>query len=426
MTEVATLTSTDPVQAVDRARPAASFAHLEGLRGMAAMIVVLCQCSLAFQPTPLSGDPVQAHFAASVWLSRTPLTFFWSPELSVAIFFVLSGFVLSASVNRKPAPWPELAVRRWIRLSGLILGSSLIIWVIVHCGLLHNQPVAAANGSDWLAGNFAWLAFQSNDLLALLWQSLVDIYARSIHWWNFALWTMPVEFWGSLALFACQAGLRRAMAPPAAGLGVACLLWALTWRSAYGGFAAGAALYQVSMLSCRWDKSSVVTWPAGTTLLALGIILGGMPWNLAGTPYWTSFAWLSARIDNPITVVHRLGAVCVVAASLTLPPLRFILTTAPFRFLGRTSFMLYLLHIVLICSLFAWIVSHLTAPFGYNAATAVGFMAFLVVLLAAAAITEKLIDQPSIRLARLGGILAQRMIDHLTGAVRLRLAFARR
>ncbi len=392
---------------------------------MAAMIVVLCHSTLAFHPALLTGQPSAARFAGSIWISRTPLTFFYNPELGVAIFFVLSGFVLAASVHAKPAPFSELALRRWIRLSGTILGTSLIIWVIVEAGLLYNQPVAAANGSDWLAGNFAWLAYQSNDLWQVFRQSLFDIYVHAIHWWNFALWTMPVEFWGSMGLFACYTVLRRTVASAPIRLMTACVVLALSWRSAYGGFAAGALLYETSLLLRPRNHHPALAWVAGGVLLVPAILLGGMPWNLAGTPYWTGFAWLSGHMDSPILAVHRFGAICVVAATLLFPPLQFAFTTRPFRFLGRISFTLYLLHIVLICSLFSWVVLHLTPRVGYNAATATGFVLFLVTLLGAATVAEALIDQPTLRLAKAGGTLAPRAIAMVTNVLRSRLALAR-
>jgi peptidoglycan/LPS O-acetylase OafA/YrhL len=386
------------------------------------MMVVFCHCTLAFQPALLSGKPEQAHFASSIWIARTPLIFFWNPELGVAIFFVLSGFVLAASVTAKSVPLAELALRRWIRLSGPILGTSLLIWGFVQAGLLYNQPMAAQNGSDWLAGNFAWTAFEPNDLGVLVWQSLIDIFARGRHWWNFALWTMPIEFWGSIGLFALYAVLRWAARPPALRLAVALIVLALTWRTPYGGFAAGAGLFEAGCLLRGVAKFRALCWTAGAGLLLAGFVLGGTPWNLFDTLYWPSFVWLSARIDNPILAVHRLGAVYVVAAVLVLPPLRHVLTLRPFRFLGRVSFIVYLMHITLICWLFSWLMLRLTPLIGYNRASALGLLIFLIVLMAVAVVATRLFDQTSIRLSRQVGAVVPRAINALAAKTWSRLA----
>jgi peptidoglycan/LPS O-acetylase OafA/YrhL len=389
------------------------------------MMVVLSHCALAFQPGLLSGKPAQAYFSAGIWISSTPLTFFWNPELGVAIFFVLSGFVLANSVKASHAPLSELALRRYIRLSGPILGTSLLIWGVVASGLLFNKAMASLNGSEWLAMNFAWTAYEKNDLGLLVWQSLIDIYARSRHWWNFALWTMPIEFWGSLGLFCCYAGLRRFAAPPAARLIAAVAIFLVIWRSAYSGFAAGAALFEVTCLLGGKAANRARGWICGAGLLAAGFVLGGTPWNLLGTPYWPGFVWLSERINEPVLMVHRFGAICIVAAALVFPPLRALLAKAPFQFLGRVSFMIYLLHIVLICSLFSWLMLRLSPTLGYNGATVVGLVIFLVVLLGAAAVATTLIDRPSIRLARRVGAAGPRAVRSLTMTVWSRLAAAR-
>jgi len=395
---------------------AGRLAHLDGLRGMAAMIVVLSHCAQSFQPALLSGKP--GGLPAFVWISRTPLTLLFDPELGVAIFFVLSGFVLAASVTATPASFAELAVRRWIRLAGPILATSLVIWAAVQAGLLGNRALAAQNGSDWLAMNFAWLSIEDNNLALLVWQSLVDIFARGRHWWNFALWTMPIELWGSLGLFACYALLRR-KAPPVGRLLVAIALMALLWRSAYGGFAAGAALFESSGLLPSSSRWRAVAAPAGAALLGIGLVLGGTPYNIFDTPYWPPYLRLAPLIDNPVLAAHRLGALCIVAATLLLPGLRHFLTLRPLRWLGRVSFMVYLLHVILICTLYSRLVLWLSPQLGYHASTGLALPVFLAALLAAARVATSLFDAPSIRLAARGGAQVARFGRGLADGLQL-------
>ena len=71
--------------------------YLEGIRGVAALMVFFHHFLLAFFPSfNFAGDPATSHlgtFELNYW--RTPLSVFTNGEFMVSLFFVLSGFVLS-------------------------------------------------------------------------------------------------------------------------------------------------------------------------------------------------------------------------------------------------------------------------------------------------------------------------------------------
>jgi len=376
------------------------YAYLDGLRGVAALAVVLCHFVLAFQPALLSGKAGQGAAAAGTGLSRTPLVLLWSPDCAVHVFFVLSGFVLSSAMAGLPEGRPlarfgALLLRRWVRLAGPILGSSLLAWAVIEAGWLHNGPAAALNGSDWLAPHFGWLAWQANSLPVLVEQSLYGIFATATHWWNGALWTMPVEFWGSAGVFAFYTALR----PAPAWMRVAVLAAGLVGLARFnaGGFAVGLLLWDVRALLAqpgRW------AWWGGAGAFTGGVILGGMPYDLLGTSYWPAFVWVSGWLAEPVLVAHRIGAALLVVAVLAWPPLQWALTRPALLALGRVSFMVYLCHIIVLCSLASGLVLWLTPGWGYDAATAVALAATLVTVLGVAAVMTRWVDVPATALSR--------------------------
>ncbi|MGI4946805.1 MAG: acyltransferase family protein, partial [Janthinobacterium lividum] len=378
------------------------YQHLDGLRGVAALAVAFCHFAYAFQPALLSGNPAQGA-AAATGLSKTPLILLWSPDCAVMVFFVLSGFVLQASVAGAPGDSPALrllssVLRRWVRLAGPILGSSLLIWLVVAAGGLRNAPAAASNGSSWLAMHFGWLAWQSNSLPALVEQSLFGIFATATHWWNAALWTMPVEFWGSVGIFVFHAALGRAPGWMRASVLVAVTAGLLSGLAGTGaangaGFGFGALLWE----GRRWVAApGRLAWWAGAATFTAGVVLGGMPYDLLGTPYWPGFVLASAWLTEPVLAAHRLGAGLLVLAALAWPPLGWALRRRPVLALGRVSFMVYLLHIILICSLASWLVLRLTPAWGYDAATATALVATLAVLFPLATAMTWAADRPAI------------------------------
>jgi peptidoglycan/LPS O-acetylase OafA/YrhL len=89
------------------------YAYLDALRGIAALIVVFHHCLLTFSSmeTPDAGN------MAIALLVYTPLRLFWAGQAAVIVFFVLSGFVLTVMLTRKPPlTYMGFAIKRVARI----------------------------------------------------------------------------------------------------------------------------------------------------------------------------------------------------------------------------------------------------------------------------------------------------------------------
>src|SRR6185312_17539398 len=75
--------------------------YLEGLRGLAALSVILHHFLVAFYPLSYYGDNTPSHLGNIEMLYfQSPFSFLTNGNFMVAIFFVLSGYVLSDSYFR--------------------------------------------------------------------------------------------------------------------------------------------------------------------------------------------------------------------------------------------------------------------------------------------------------------------------------------
>src|SRR5205814_1190229 len=97
---------------------------LDGLRGLAALVVVVHHCLLT-SPT-LARAYLPGHRAlgpGAAALTYSPLHLFWAGSEAVIVFFVLSGFVLTLAVSGDRADWLRYYPRRMLRLYVPVVGS---------------------------------------------------------------------------------------------------------------------------------------------------------------------------------------------------------------------------------------------------------------------------------------------------------------
>jgi peptidoglycan/LPS O-acetylase OafA/YrhL len=164
--------------------------ELEALRGVAAVIVLFHHFLLVVAPR-LHGrnfpdDPIA--------LVRTPLFALVNGSAAVAIFFVLSGFVLTLRAMEK-RDWGQLltgVAKRWPRLVPLVAIVNILSAIFLMLGLYHDhswfgagifKPGTSVIGSALIEGVFSTFFTGSTDF-------------------NAALWTMHYELFGSFAAYA--------------------------------------------------------------------------------------------------------------------------------------------------------------------------------------------------------------------------------
>lgn len=127
--------------------------YLEGIRGIAAMVVVASHFVYAFYPqlkgTVNSGAEITSFVAL---IGMTPIGIFHEGRFAVRLFFVLSGVVLSLSFFRTGDREKAVsgAVRRYFRLTIPILAAVLVAYLLHRSGLFFNGRVAASTSNEWL------------------------------------------------------------------------------------------------------------------------------------------------------------------------------------------------------------------------------------------------------------------------------------
>jgi peptidoglycan/LPS O-acetylase OafA/YrhL len=351
--------------------------QLDGLRGVAALVVVAHHYFLAFAPAMQPIRATRPH-----WLFDTPLALAYNGGFAVAIFFVVSGFVVAnAGAARKSPLWLTL-VARYLRLAVPAVISVLFAWAMLNAFKGAGRALVGVQPHNWL-----YLTYLDGTpgVLDAMWNGLVGAFWTGSSRYNNPLWTMRIELVGSVIVYAVYAFVparwRALIAAAAGGLAI------LIHQQDYLPFALGALLREA------WANKML---PARAALPALlvGVVLGA-PLQRAelrfGVEHWAFFDELGKSLGLPAI----LAAALMVTAVLSGPRIGAALRTRMPSFLGRISFLLFLVHIPLIFSIGATL---FVRAWPVDAVEmGLGFVGLAVLAVAIAFAATKFIDEPFVR-----------------------------
>jgi peptidoglycan/LPS O-acetylase OafA/YrhL len=366
-------------------------AYLEGLRGIAAVQVVLLHFVTGFMPWT----------AEHAWPA---LRVVFDGHTAVYVFFLISGAVLTPSFAR-PGRFLGKMARRLIRLGIPVAAAAAVATVLLALLPDAHHRASALTGSAWLAMDESGAATLAHLAREIGLDSLLLGYREATLFAPLAprlppmelsldapFWSLHLELYGSLL--------------------VLCLVTLRTWSRVVHHVAIVAAavafathpmfLFVLGHLlqpsrHARASKMSSGYW--GVALLLFGFAL-------CTTKDWRAVEWLRhalcrselACAPSLFQFQSQLGAIALYLGVLLCPLLWPFLGSVVCRHLGRLSFSIYLLHFPILFTVICLIFTVLPS-------VGIAFVLFLALTMLAAIGFERVIDRPAIALSRsLGGV----------------------
>lgn len=366
------------------------YKSLDGLRGLASVIVLFWHFAIGFTPFIVGGAALH-HTRLDRAVSNTPLFLPFAGEFSVMIFFVLSGFVLSLSFfkHRKVSVVVSSVARRYFRLMIPACASVILTFAVMRfVGQSAHTAAATITGSQWMGAYWNTPAH----LLTAVQQGFYGIFATigfSSDSYNTSLWTMHYELVGSALVFAFLVffgGLHRRWIFYAASA----LLAAHTY---FLPFIVGMAMCDL-WINNRGFYERISTRLAAT-MLVVGLVLGSIHPTIYHTLYLESGIPLFTG-SQFLVVEQTIAAAFIIVAIFRLTWLAKFFELRLLQYFGRLSFSLYLVHFAIIYSLSAYIFSYLYPHFGYMTSFFVMIIVSVPVIFGVADLYARFIDMPSI------------------------------
>jgi peptidoglycan/LPS O-acetylase OafA/YrhL len=403
-------------------REAPRVGWLDGLRGIAAMQVVLLHYASAFLPAIGFMESRLVHYSWERAFIRTPLGFLFDGSSAVYLFFIMSGVALTYAFSARPLDVLPAITRRLIRL-GLPMAAAILLAATLFSLLPDAQQFAAEQtNSEWLshvtpldisatviAHQIAFEGMLTGFKTASLlpgWVTEGLGLVPSEQSLNPPLWTLHVEFYGSM-LVLLLVGVRasggravHAMTCIILGLGN---LFTLSPLSLF--IVGHVVALWLQRIEGRWWQTAV-----GSASLMSGILLCTA--DRLG-PVSMLFGLLSRiRTGQPDDweVLQKMIGACLVFGGLALlPVLQRHLQRPSMRWFGKISFSLYLTHFPFLLTCVAALFTVLNGTLPYAASLAIASISGIAASLAVAALFEHWIDRPAIYLSRMAAKSWQRV-----------------
>lgn len=306
----------------------------ESIRGLACLAVVFSHLSLTFFPY-LHHFDVEAKSSSTFeyFIHHSPFAFWYSGTAAVFVFFVLSGFVLSYAILRKPdiakSKIKTMMIKRYPRLAIPAVVSCLICWAVFQWVDINSTQV---NG--W----FQQYVTQDISFKHAIYEGTIGSFFFAESDTNWVLWTMHIELIGSLVLFLLLFLYQSHRKLFFIG---SIVLPLLAWYLKGEGFFLGILSFVIGIYYYLYGKP--LKFLSAIVLFLLGLYLAGA--HISSLSYQWIYAWLGERTYD---YSNFFAGVIIVYSILMSVELSAKFDQKILIWLGKLSFSIYLLHLIIL------------------------------------------------------------------------------
>lgn len=324
--------------------------HLEGLRGIAALIVFFHHFGYSFL-FPLESQVAEKlnSFISETFFSKIAsafFNFFVDGQIAVYIFWFMSAYVISIKlftlndINYVKA----VILKRYVRLAIPVLASVLFAYALHQFNLMYNLRYVETStiSNEWLIRFYTFSPDFGNAIWSAFWDTFFNYDYKTTY--NAVLWTMNPELYGSLFCFVLFALLQldeKRYLGYAIVIGIVLFGFHNFWLTT---FLLGFVLCDIHFTKNPLQPLLKKLQPLfSKTYIAIILLIG-----LILLRDFTSHPIFKVLISSGIVflVLHTEG-------------LQRFFENKICVWLGKVSFSFYLIHFPIICSLTCWLYIHI-------------------------------------------------------------------
>jgi peptidoglycan/LPS O-acetylase OafA/YrhL len=367
--------------------------YLDGLRGIAAINVMIMHFFIILVPAMIYSDRMPSHLGNLEQIfSSTPLGLIGAGNFSVCIFFVLSGYVLTQKYfkTKDKKIIISSAVRRYLRLFVPVLAATVLSFFLASTGVFHYYiETVAISGNN----NYANYWTFTPDIVDAVKQAVWGTFFAGNDTYNPVLWTMAVEFYGSMLVFAMAFlfGLQRTR-------------WTFYLAAAVLFFNTYYLAFIIGMTFADMFNSKTSGFKTGnkailSVILFSGLFLGAYPVGTVTNDSLYGFL-NNGLFQTPKLTYHIMGAGMIMYVLLNSQWLQKVFSSPVPVFLGKISYSLYLIHFLVISSFTCALFLALHSILPYITAVLISCALSMLLIIPLSYLFYRYIDLAGVRLSK--------------------------
>ena len=385
-----------------------TFEFVNGLRGLAALQVVALHYCSSFLPFVARVDG-PAHYNFENVSGYSPAFFLIDGYSAVYLFFLMSGFVLAPSFIGSDVGVARQIGKRFTRLYVPVAGALALAFTLSILLPSAKDFVAQQSHSGWVRALFENPLTLPSVLREFVLNSMlvsyqgVSIFDRVLHATSITqsldapLWTIHIEFWGSILVILVCAAYRQL--PSRLFWFLFALLLLCFGASYFSLFLVGFGIFTAKESLFTRDGRTYVA--AGIAMIVIAAVVSSTVRPQWFGPILTAIGKIAvAQVEGPQVIQRELCTILLFLGVVLLGVHRRWLETPVLLWLGRISFSLYLVHFPLLFTATFLVFKLLIVHLSYGVAMLSASAIMLPITLVVAHYFEKYVDRAAIRTSR--------------------------
>lgn len=369
--------------------------YLDGLRGLLALVVFFHHFLYIYFPEVIFGGTysefsLNTGYSGLKWVALTPANLFFNPGFAIHFFFLLSGYVQAQTFYQSGNLLfiQRSLLKRYLRLALPVLCTVLLVFCAHKFQLLRKEliPNNILN-ADWLKS----LLPNTLSFPQVFKEGLLSCFQRNSRYYQ-VLWTMPTELANSYLVLLLVLALHQLRHQTLLVLALLSIQFFILKEYYSIAFITGMLLARLNAEETRFAFFCKKIW-ARLLFLLVGLYFGSYPFTgFQGAVLHSIYVPISFFETYPHIISYFVGTTFLFLFLLQSERLQNFLSLKVFLFYGRISFMLYLLHFLVLLT-----VAPLLEQALHN--LLLSFISTLVFATALAWLFTKYIDEPVVRLS---------------------------